>query len=144
MSKWIKNWFSNMLEMDTPLVYKGIEYKTVENFYQAMKTTYHSERKKIASMNPYDAKKYAKTMGKRLNWTKEFKLLAMEYGLKHKFKKGTTWHDKLMSTEDSEIIEWNNWGDIFWGIDVRTNKGENHLGKLLMKIRKGYNDAKRS
>lgn len=36
---YIRNWFSNMLEFDRPLRHQGIKYRTVENFYQAMKTT---------------------------------------------------------------------------------------------------------
>ena len=24
----------------------------------------------------------------------------------------------------------------FWGVDIKTRQGENHLGKLIMKIRK--------
>jgi predicted NAD-dependent protein-ADP-ribosyltransferase YbiA (DUF1768 family) len=35
---YIRNWFSNMLEFDHLLRRQGIEYRTVENFYQAMKT----------------------------------------------------------------------------------------------------------
>lgn len=32
----------------------------------------------------------------------------------------------------------NNWGDIFWGKDIRTGKGKNNLGKILTKIREEY------
>ena len=32
-----RNWFSNMLPMDEPLVYQGMRFATVEHFYQAMK-----------------------------------------------------------------------------------------------------------
>ena len=38
-----------------------------------------------------------------------------------------------MQTEDAELVEDNWWGDKFWG--VCNGEGENHLGKLLMKIR---------
>lgn len=37
-----------------------------------------------------------------------------------------------MSTTDP-IIEVNNWGDTYWG--VCNGIGDNHLGKILMKIR---------
>lgn len=39
----------------------------------------------------------------------------------------------LILTGDEELIEGNWWGDKFWGI--YNGEGENHLGKLLMKIR---------
>ena len=32
-----RNWFSNMMPLDKPFVYAGIEFRTVENFYQVMK-----------------------------------------------------------------------------------------------------------
>jgi predicted NAD-dependent protein-ADP-ribosyltransferase YbiA (DUF1768 family) len=38
-------------------------------------------------------------------------------------------------TEDWEITEWNNWSDTFWGKSLRTEEGENHLGKIIMKQR---------
>jgi len=34
-----------------------------------------------------------------------------------------------------EIIEKNYWGDTLFGVDVRTLKGANMLGKLLMILR---------
>jgi predicted NAD-dependent protein-ADP-ribosyltransferase YbiA (DUF1768 family) len=40
---------------------------------------------------------------------------------------------KLKETNDAELVEGNWWGDRFWG--VCRGEGENHLGKLLMKIR---------
>jgi predicted NAD-dependent protein-ADP-ribosyltransferase YbiA (DUF1768 family) len=41
--------------------------------------------------------------------------------------------DKLTSTAPVELVEGNWWGDTFWG--VCKGVGENHLGRLLMKIR---------
>lgn len=44
---------------------------------------------------------------------------------------------KLVSTGKQNLQEGNYHGDIFWGIDLKVNPniGENHLGRLLMKIR---------
>jgi len=55
---YIRNWFSNMLEFDRPLRHQGIEYRTVENFYQAMKTDEDDleTRRRIAAATPYEAK----------------------------------------------------------------------------------------
>lgn len=66
----------------------------------------------------------------------------MEYALRRKFARGTTWHKKLMDTGTEEIVENNNWGDQFWGFDVVENKGENHLGKILMHIRQEFTETK--
>ena len=40
---------------------------------------------------------------------------------------------KLLTTGDAKIVEGNTWGDTFWG--VCGGVGENHLGKVLMRIR---------
>ena len=40
---------------------------------------------------------------------------------------------RLIATGDAELMEGNDWGDRFWG--VCRGKGENRLGKILMKVR---------
>ena len=41
-----------------------------------------------------------------------------------------------MATGDGQIEEGNNWGDRFWG--TVDGEGLNHLGKIIMRIRKEY------
>lgn len=41
-----------------------------------------------------------------------------------------TWHRKWT------VFEGNYWHDVFWGIDLKTREGENHLGIILMELRK--------
>ena len=53
--------------------------------------------------------------------------------LRIKFAPGTIWYARL-EMEEGEIVEWNNWGDKIWGKTLN-GEGENHLGKILMKIR---------
>lgn len=137
---WHKNWFSNMLPMDKPLVYQGITYKTVENFYQAMKleNSNLAGRLSIALMNPYQAKKAIRERllyPWRKNWNRKNALEVMRYALEYKFAPGTSWAEKLLATGDEEIVEWNNWNDTFWGKCLKTKEGENHLGIILMEIR---------
>lgn len=143
-SKWIKNWFSNMLPFDTPMLYQNVHYKTVENFYQAMKIPKDKVEKRaaIAALNPYEAKKAIRDKNRfpwRVDWNKEMSVDVMRYALNYKFQRGAAWHDQLMLTEDWEIVEWNTWGDTFWGRDLYSGHGENMLGKLLMEIRNGIN-----
>jgi ribA/ribD-fused uncharacterized protein len=156
MSKWTKNWFSNMEPLDKPFIYQDIDWHTVENFYQAMKTeTREVElRRRISRMNPYEAKKFCSSRANnftlRPDWD-EIKLEVMEYALRHKFGPHTSWRKKLMETTE-EIVEWNNWHDNFWGSctcnrcttrdgsdgyhgGTAWKSGQNHLGKLLMKLR---------
>lgn len=42
---------------------------------------------------------------------------------------------RLLDTGDLTLIEGNHWGDTFWGVDIRTGKGDNHLGMILMQVR---------
>lgn len=132
-SKWIKNWFSNMIPFDDPLVHEGISYPAVENFYQAMKTLDVERRKEIAAAEPRKSKRMGRDSVLREDWSK-VRHAVMRQALDHKFKLGTTHGNQLLET-DGEIVEWNNWGDEYWGKDVRTNNGTNHLGKMLMEIR---------
>jgi len=140
MKTWIKNWFSNMLPMQ-PLLYQGMEFRTVENFYQAMKTKDIDERRKIAPMDPYKAKRYAGSILLREDWD-SIKLDVMRYALKHKFAPGTEWHKKLMEFEEGIVfVERNNWHDNYWGSCVCErcgNQGQNHLGRILTEVRHGF------
>lgn len=136
----IKNWFSNMLPLDEPFIYDGISYRTSENFYQAMKLPKDRNdlRAEIAALNPYKAKLAIRDKEKylwRSDWDKELSLKVMRYILEKKFAYGTTWANKLLATGDEEIVEWNDWSDVFWGWDIRKKTGKNNLGKILMEIR---------
>ena len=109
-------------------------YPTVEHFFQAMKTTNPTERAKIlAAKTPAEAKRIGGRVQLPANWSK-IKLEVMEVGLRAKFQQNPELKKKLIDTGDADLIEGNTWGDTYWGqVD---GKGENNLGKLLMKIRK--------
>lgn len=129
-----------MLKMDTPFIEDGIAYQTSENYYQAMKIPDNrlDLRKLIAEMGSHESKKKIRDKDIfpfREDWTPEFSLKVMEKVLRHKFALGTTWADKLLATGEEEIVEWNDWNDLFWGKDVETKEGKNHLGIILMNLR---------
>lgn len=138
----IRNWFSNMTLMDKPFEYDGAAYKTSENFYQAMKVIDPQLRREIAAMRPYESKFCFKEEPDRYiirkDWNDDLRLKTMRYILDFKFDVGTSWHDKLMETVGSEIVEVNDWRDTFWGYDINLQRGQNHLGKMLMKIRDNF------
>jgi ribA/ribD-fused uncharacterized protein len=132
---YIKNWFSNMHPLDKPFKYQEMWFDTVEHFYQAMKaekSDIETRRWIAGQTNGYAAKKAGRRVKIRTDW-EDIKLAVMEYALRIKFAAGTSWHKRLMETE-GEIVEWNNWGDRYWGKTL-DGVGENHLGKLLMKLR---------
>lgn len=68
------------------------------------------------------------------NWD-DIKLEVMEECLRSKFSKNP-FRAMLEATGEQLIEEGNIWSDTFWGVDLKTGKGDNNLGKLIMKIRK--------
>ena len=44
--------------------------------------------------------------------------------------------DVTRSGAQRVLEEGNTWHDTFWGVDARTREGRNHLGRILMRIRK--------
>ena len=59
----------------------------------------------------------------------------MEGIVRAKFTQNAGLAEQLIATGDRELVEGNNWHDTFWGADGKTGEGENHLGRILMKIR---------
>jgi len=117
---------------DSPFEEEGILYPTVEHYFQAMKSKDVEGRKKIAAApTPGKAKYLGRTTELRKDW-EEIKDTVMWSGLRHKFQIPEL-REKLLATGNEELIEGNWWGDTTWG--VCNGKGENRLGKLLMKIR---------
>jgi ribA/ribD-fused uncharacterized protein len=78
----------------------------------------------------------AKSIGKKMQVRKDWdekKLDFMLYGVREKFKDPGL-AELLLSTEDFSLVEGNDWNDKFWG--VCQGKGLNHLGRILMRVRK--------
>lgn len=119
----------------SPIVRQNIVYPTVEHAYQASKTLDDLDRLCIARCGtPGKAKSIGKYVVLRDDWD-GVRLQIMEELLLTKFVDDTL-RAKLLMTDKAELIEGNEWGDRFWG--VCNGKGENHLGKLLMKVRTHY------
>lgn len=133
MSKeYIRNWFSNMELFDSPLIADGIAYNSVENYYQAMKLFPEDfeGRKYIASLSPRKSKTEIRKMKVR-ELSPAQKIEIMNFALNHKFNHHTSWGKRLLENKDEVLVEYNNWGDVFWGYDVEKNEGKNYLGLLL-------------
>lgn len=115
--------------------YEDLIYPTVEHAFQAAKTRDTIERRRfiLLSMPPGRAKYYGRRLTLRPDWER-IKIHVMEDCLESKFLRHRHLHDKLLATGDATLIEGNTWGDTFWG--VCGGRGENHLGKLLMQLRK--------
>ena len=133
-------WLSNMSRV--VIKHKGITYPSTENFYQAMKYDEYqkmlgrsmSVREYIASLSPIESKKFSKENPMTNPKFEENKLLIMKWANYWKYKDPYYRH-KLLMTYDAHLEEGNWWNDKFWGVDINTREGENHLGKIIMEIR---------
>lgn len=107
-------------------------YPSVEHAYQAHKTLDQGKRVEIRDADtPSKAKRLGRRVIIRPCWD-DMKLEVMEKLLRVKFNDPHL-RVKLLATGDAELVEGNCWGDTYWG--VCNGRGENHLGRLLMKIR---------
>lgn len=113
--------------------YADVEYPSVEHAYQAAKTEDVKERKYFEKCTAREAKEHGPKVTLRGNW-EEIKLNVMEHLVRQKFFRHQELRDLLLETASDEIIEGNTWGDCYWG-ECPIGEGENHLGKIIMKIR---------
>jgi len=116
-----------------PVELGHIEYPSSEHAFQAAKTTDIKLRKKIAQQpTSWEAKYFGRNIKLREDW-EERKIAIMHVILRAKFTQHKDLKQKLLDTGDAELIEGNIWKDYFWG--VCAGRGENNLGKLLMRLR---------
>jgi N-glycosidase YbiA len=112
--------------------FDGRVYPSVEHAYQAAKTTDSIAREQIRrAYSPSQAKRMGRKLDLRPDWD-SVKLGVMEMLLRQKFG-AEPLKSKLAATYPHELVEGNHWNDTYWG--VCDGKGENHLGRLLMKMR---------
>lgn len=130
------------------ITHQGIVYPSVEHYYVAMKCngpqlmngfqyTPIDFREMVANIpHPGTVKKLGRKISVRKDWN-EKKLEFMNWAIREKFKDERL-ADMLIETGDVLIYEGNYWHDTFWGVcscDKCADKGHNHLGKILMKVR---------
>lgn len=130
------------------VVLDGVDYPSVEHAFQAAKARIddvlvHFDphlgpltkpvRMVIRSAStPGQAKRLGRKIKLRPGW-EDMRLEVMEGLVRQKFTNDWCLAERLLKTGDAELIEGNWWGDTFWG--VCQGKGENNLGKILMRVR---------
>jgi len=132
--------FSNFYE--APFTLRGSRWKTVEHFFQAQKPIEKALQRKIMKANsPALAAKLGRARGMKIqpNWDR-MRLSVMHEGVLEKFSQNERLKEFLLSTGDAKLVERTE-NDSFWG-DVGDGSGENHLGRILMKIREQLANAK--
>jgi ribA/ribD-fused uncharacterized protein len=127
-------WLSNFYNAN--IWFEGVFYTSAEAAYQAAKV-WPIERTYISQLSAAASKKAWKTC-KRLDidaahWNAR-KYDVMSVIVFDKFYRNHELRQKLLETGNKELVESNNWNCTYWGVDV-VKGGQNHLGRILMKIR---------
>lgn len=116
-----------------PISIDGRAHLSVGHAYAACKATTAEQKVRIANMgSAREVLAFQKTLRGPEDWYRN-RVEVMRELLAQKFNIPAM-RDKLLATGDQELI-YGNSPDEFWGINERTGKGENVLGKLLMETR---------
>ena len=116
------------------VTYSGLTYQNNEAAFQAQKTYSKEERIEFTTLEPRDAKRRGRRVHLRRDW-EQVKDRIMEEIVRAKFSQNEELKEQLLATGDAQLVEGNRWNDRYWGVDIRSGVGENHLGKILMKVR---------
>lgn len=122
-----------------PVYYDGFVFPTLENAYQAAKTTDRNQRAAFVGLTPGQAKRAGRNLELRRDW-EDRKLPIMRFLLANKFTINAHLAPELAYTGDMLLVETNTWHDNEWG-DCRCGRdacaapGKNLLGISLMQLR---------
>jgi len=126
-------WLSNFWRTD--IMFKGKTFPTLEHAYQSCKCNSKLDIKKILQCKtPGEAKRLGRRIEFSLFHWEKVRIKIMKDLLTIKFS-DLFLRRKLLSTGEALLEEGNYWGDTFWGIDLKSGRGKNVLGRLLMEIR---------
>lgn len=123
----------------SPIIYQGLTYPTVEHAYQAAKTNDPHTKIKIAQkQTPAQAKRAGGSRGiiqdfNHTQWETRKDQIMLDL-IRIKFKH-TQLAQLLLDTQDQQLEEGNTWNDTYWGLNIKTGKGKNMLGQILMQVR---------
>lgn len=135
--RWLSNFYPVQIE------FEGRVYPSVEHAYMSAKSSEDlTIHKKVINWKdfcqnpdngPGKVKRKARNITLVDGWENR-KLEVMETCLRAKFSQ-EPFKTMLLQTGNEDMWEGNFWGDKFWGVSLMDYEGENHLGKLIMKIR---------
>lgn len=129
---WLSNFTPCLIELD------GFTYASAEHAYQSCKSE-DLEWKEFCA-NPINSAGQCKRKARKIRILRNWEMIKQEKMLlilEQKFGK-EPFRTLLLETGDSEIIEGNNHGDVYWGVSFDTGKGQNKLGIIIMNIRESY------
>lgn len=129
-----------------PVRWDGEVWPSAEHAYQAAKAEFREDKMAILRMTAGQAKRYSRKMKMRADFHNN-KVGIMAKIVEAKFLAHRHLRLKLYATDGQPIVEYNTWHDNFWGqctCDRCRGKieGQNHLGKILMKLRDSFRVGK--
>jgi hypothetical protein len=107
-------------------------YDTDDLTIRLKKAKFGEPRKWLRYTTPGEAKRRGNGVTLRPDWEK-LKIPLMLDLVRKKFSDHPHLAELLLATGDAELVEGNDWGDVFWG--VCRKRGRNELGKILMQVR---------
>lgn len=123
-----------------PVEIGGICYENNEAAFQAQKEP--ERAREFVHLPPNVAKQIGRPVELRPDW-EQIKLETMADIVRAKFTQNENLRKKLLETGQAAIIEGNYWHDNFYGVctcarclNKPGKKGLNHLGRILMEIRR--------
>lgn len=112
----------------------GLTFHSSEAAFQAAKCDNPERRVAFCSLTAAESKRLGREVVLRPHWD-VLKVGIMRDVVLAKFTQNDDLRKQLLATGDTELVEGNRWGDVFWGVSLYRHHGENHLGKILMGVR---------
>lgn len=110
--------------------YNCHKFRSAEAAFQAAKCPERYEE--FLTLGPKEAKSLGRKVELRYDW-EHIKDLVMYEIVYDKFTLNEDLKQKLLATDNEELVEGNHWHDTYWG--VCNGVGQNKLGKILMRVR---------
>lgn len=126
---------------ERPLSFGGMVFRCAEGAFQAAKFDDPAMKERFRDLSVGEARRLGRTRHPsfRKDW-EAVKEPVMAEILKAKFTDPEL-KAKLLATGDAKLVEYNTWGDEIWGVSLKTMKGDNRLGKLLMERRESLKNG---
>lgn len=113
-------------------------FLSAENLYQSRKFSEFGSKLHISTLTAGQAKRYGEKFSPEFSNWHDVKLWEMGKVVSAKFQQNGFLLERLLATENYQLIEANMWRDTFWGrcqCDKCFGSGTNFLGLILMGIR---------
>ena len=137
----IKGWFGEYRFLSNfhicSIPHNGMIFASTESAYMAAKTERIVDKLMFTNILPIEAKSLGMKVPLKANW-ESIKLQVMYDVNLTKYLQHSDLREKLLATGDKYLEETNWWNDQYWG--VCNGKGENMLGKTLMKVREAIKE----